>query len=280
MLRIVFALACLALAPANGAASAAEDHFDANGVNLHYITLGTGEPVVLIHGLYSSEKLNWELPGIVKRLATRYQVIALDMPGHGLSDKPDLADAYGLAMVDDVVRLLDHLKIKKAHVVGYSMGGMIVMKLLSTHPDRAASAVVGGMGWMREGSFLADFWERIQGGGRGQTPAVCAQNLGKLALSAEELKAIRVPTLVIVGERDPVRQLYVEPLKQARPDIRVVEVPDAGHVDTVMSLEFKDAIEKWLRQAPGFERPEVRRVRQVRWVRRVPGTCIPAIVPS
>jgi len=246
MLRIVLALACVALASAPAAPP--DDRFDANGVSLHYITLGTGDPVVLIHGLYSSEKRNWELPGIVKRLATRYEVIAPDMPGHGQSDKPDRADAYGLTMVDDVVRLLDHLKIKKAHVVGYSMGGMIVMKLLATHPDRVASAFVGGMGWMREGSFLADFWERLQGGGRGQTPAVCAQNLGKLALSAGELQSIRVPTMIIVGSKDPVRQLFVEPLRQARPDIPVVVVQDAGHMDCVLSLEFKDALEQWLRQ--------------------------------
>jgi len=248
MVRIVFALVCLALAPALAAAPAADDHFDANGVNLHYVTLGTGDPVVLIHGLYSSERMNWELPGIVKRLATHYQVIALDMPGHGQSDKPDRADAYGLAMVDDVVRLLDHLKIRKAHVVGYSMGGMIAMKLLATHPDRVRSALVGGMGWMREGTFLADFWENMQDRGRGQTPAVCAQNLGKLALSAEELQSIKVPTLVVIGEQDPVRQLYVEPLKKARPDIPIVVVPNTGHMNTVMSLEFKDAIDKWLRQ--------------------------------
>ena len=253
MVRILFALACVALAPA--AAAAADGYFDASGVKLHYVTLGTGEPVVLIHGLYSSEKMNWELPGIVKRLATRYEVIALDMPGHGLSDKPDQADAYGLAMVEDVVRLLDHLKIRKAHVVGYSMGGMIVMKLLATHPDRVASALVGGMGWMREGTELADFWERMQNGGRGQTPAVCAQNLGKLSLSAEELKSIRVPTLIVVGEFDPVRQLYVEPLKKARPDVPISVVPNTGHMDTVMSLAFKDAIEKWLRQAPSSRRP-------------------------
>src|SRR5215467_4271832 len=100
------------------------DRFEVNGVNLSYTVQGTGEPVVLIHGLYASVRRNWELPGTLQMLAANYQVIALDLPGHGQSDKPDRIDAYGIAMVDDVIALLDHLNIKKAHIVGYSMGGM------------------------------------------------------------------------------------------------------------------------------------------------------------
>src|SRR5215470_4935531 len=97
-----------------------DEKFDVNGVKIHYIVEGKGEPVVLIHGLYSSAAINWQLPGTVRKLSKNYQVIALDLPGHGDSDKPDNPDAYGLQMVEDVIRLLDHLKIQKAHIVGYS----------------------------------------------------------------------------------------------------------------------------------------------------------------
>jgi pimeloyl-ACP methyl ester carboxylesterase len=218
------------------------DRFEVNGVNLSYTVQGTGEPVVLIHGLYSSVRRNWEVPGTLQMLAANYQVIALDLPGHGLSDKPDRIDAYGIAMVDDVVALLDHLNIKKAHIVGYSMGGMIAMKLMATHPDRVLSAVVGGMGWMEKGTLLALFWENWQAAARGQTPAVCAQSLGKLALSTDELASIHTPLVVVIGEKDPVKPLFVDPLHKARPDWPLVVVPNANHTDTVFRPEFKRAI--------------------------------------
>src|SRR5262249_17141165 len=102
-----------------GASRPSADHkFDAKGVKLHYIVEGEGEPVVLIHGLSSSARINWQMPGIVSLLSKKYRVIALDMPGHGESDKPANDEAYGSEMVEDVARLLDHLKIQKAHIIG------------------------------------------------------------------------------------------------------------------------------------------------------------------
>ena len=76
-------------------------------------------------------------------------MIAIDNRGHGRSDKPHQADKYGMEMVEDVVRLLDHLGIKKAHIVGYSMGGFIADKLLATHPDRVLTVTLGGAGSIR-----------------------------------------------------------------------------------------------------------------------------------
>src|SRR5437763_4317028 len=128
--------------------------FDSNGVAISYTVEGKGEPVVLIHGLYASAQVNWRAPGIIRILATNHQVIALDVRGHAASGKPGQESAYGVEMAEDIVRLLDHLKIQKAHLVGYSMGGMITMKVLTRHPDRVQSALLGGMGWLREGSPL------------------------------------------------------------------------------------------------------------------------------
>src|ERR1700742_2570354 len=103
-------------------ARAADYTFDSAGVKIHYIVEGQGEPVVLIHGYAASIATNWGAPGIVKKLSENYQVIALDKRGHGQSDKPHDAAAYGPVMFEDVLRLMDHLKLKKAHIVGYSMG--------------------------------------------------------------------------------------------------------------------------------------------------------------
>ena len=128
--------------------------FDSDGVKIHYVVEGQGEPVILIHGLYASALTNWQFPGIMGELAKHYQVVALDCRGHGQSGKPTEEGAYGVKMVEDVVRLMDHLRIAKARVAGYSMGGMITMKLLTLHPERVSSAVVGGMGWLQDGSAL------------------------------------------------------------------------------------------------------------------------------
>ncbi len=233
----------------------ADQSFRVGGVKIHYLVEGQGEPVVLVHGLYASAKINWQLPGMIGMLAKNYRVIALDLPGHGESDKPENEAAYGVQMVEDVRQLLDHLKIKKAHIVGYSLGGMIAVKFLSMHPDRAASAILGGMGWLRQGSGLQRIWERMPAREGGRTPAACVHSFGKLAVTEAQLKAIHVPVEIIVGDRDPVKKLYVAPLLPVRPDWPVVEIPDAGHITCIMKPQFKAEIMKWLDQHAGRKQP-------------------------
>ena len=149
-------LTCSALALGDTALLHA-DEFMSKDVKIHYVVQGKGEPVILVHGLDSSAKMNWEMPGTVAELAKHYQVIAFDNRGHGQSDKPQAEGQYGVQMVEDVVRLMDHLNLPKAHVVGYSLGGMIALKLPTLHPERVSSAVLGGMGWLRTDTPAAAF---------------------------------------------------------------------------------------------------------------------------
>lgn len=218
--------------------------FDSNGVTVSYSVQGEGEPVVLIHGWLSSGWINWDLPGTTQLLAADFQVITIDMPGHGLSEKSMNPEAYGLELVEDVVRLMDHLKIKKAHLVGYSMGGMITAKLLVKHPDRVLSATLGGMGWLREGGLEQKFFNS----GRKATKAagVCFQSLGKLSLTKEEIESIKVPVVVLFGDYDPLRKLYLEPLKEARKDWKVIDIERADHISCIFKPQFRNEIQKWL----------------------------------
>jgi pimeloyl-ACP methyl ester carboxylesterase len=222
-----------------GAASAVESHmFDARGVDIHYLIAGSGEPVVLIHGLYSSARINWQLPGIIAALAENHQVVALDLPGYGLSDRPAVPDAYGLQWIEDIVLLLDRLNIQRAHFVGYSMGGIVALRFIADHPERVLSGTLGGMGWLPEGSGLQKLWEHMR------DPA--AKGVARLALSRDALQAIKVPVLILVGDSDPIKQVYVSPLRAVRNDWPVIEIIDAGHLNCVVKKQFTKEIVRWL----------------------------------
>jgi pimeloyl-ACP methyl ester carboxylesterase len=117
-----------------------------DGVKLHYWKVGpaggsswTGQPVVLIHGFTGSADM-WLMNGMAAALRSHHRVLALDCRGHGRSDKPHDPMKYGLQMADDVIELLDHEKIDRAHIHGFSLGGWILAQLLSRHPERIATA--------------------------------------------------------------------------------------------------------------------------------------------
>src|SRR5215510_1197064 len=123
----------------------AQDHFfDSNGVRIRYVERGAGEPVLLIHGYTRNLDTNWIDTCVLENLARDHRVIAFDLRGHGNSGKPHEPAAYGGQMVQDAIRLLDHLKIQRAHFVGYSLGAIITAKLLTTNADRFLTATLGG----------------------------------------------------------------------------------------------------------------------------------------
>jgi pimeloyl-ACP methyl ester carboxylesterase len=260
---------------------AQEQSFDSGGVRIQYIIEGKGEPVLLIHGFAANVQMQWAVPGLIRSLAKDYQVIALDNRGHGKSDKPHDPKQYGTEMVEDVVRLLDHLKIKKAHVVGYSMGAIITCKLLTTHPDRLLSATLGGAGGIREGvdigffDLLADSLDK----GKGIEPLIVALNPAgqpkpteqqinfingllmatndpkalaavvrgwkALAVSDGQLKANKVPALALIGEIDPLKK-GVDELKERMPDLKVVVIDGADHMTAFLEPEFTKTLKEFL----------------------------------
>ena len=219
------------------------DEFTSDGVKIHYLIEGKGEPVILIHGLYATATGNWQGPGIMPELAKNYQVIALDLRAHGQSGKPEGEAQYGVQMAEDVVRLMDHLQLPKAHLVGYSLGGMIALKLLTLHPERVSSAVLGGMGWMKANSPFQQFWETFKQFGDPNFPAACLGAIAKLAVTEAEVRAVRVPVTIIVGDRDPCRWMYVEPLRRVRPDWPQHVLDNATHVSCIGKPEFTEQIE-------------------------------------
>lgn len=268
-----------------GTLHAAEGYFDSKEAKIHYLVEGRGEPVVLIHGFLGDIQLQWGLTGVLKTLVGDYRVIALDCRGHGKSSKPRDPKKYGTEMVEDVVRLLDRLKIQKAHVVGYSMGAVIAGKLVATHPDRVLSVVLGGGGPLRQGQDmraferfideLADSLDKGKGIGplltmltpAGQpkpaekdmqmlnvlladkdTKALAAVVRGWKALKVtdEQLKDNRVPALALVGEMDPIKKLVVDNFKGTMANLQVEVIDGGNHITTFFKPEFATDIKKFL----------------------------------
>jgi pimeloyl-ACP methyl ester carboxylesterase len=127
-----------------------------DGVRIHYMEAGEGVPVVLLHGYTSCCDAGWFANGVAKELSRTHRVIGIDARGHGRSEKPHDPDKYdGDRMPKDVIEVLDHLGVKKAHFHGYSMGGGIVAHLMARHPDRFISASFGGSGVRETDETLA-----------------------------------------------------------------------------------------------------------------------------
>lgn len=113
----------------------------ANGIDIAYKLLGAGEPLVMIPGMGNLMD-RWP-QSVVAQLSKKYQLILLDNRGMGLSTANDTPFTYKL-FADDVIGLLDALGVKKANVLGYSMGSVITQELLLEYPQRVLKAVLYG----------------------------------------------------------------------------------------------------------------------------------------
>ena len=265
----------VAVAPAD--TTAVDTTFDSRGIPIRYVVSGpaAAEAVVLIHGFSANAEM-WD--PIRAELAKNYRVIALDCRGHGRSGKPHEVQAYGIEMVNDVVRLLDHLQIQRAHVVGYSMGGGIALKLLETHPDRLLSVTSGANQGFRPGQ---DSWDSllvkklvagvplsqamIEGAPPGapvpsteqrammarmdayqDSRALGAERLATPGLYVDyaRLKRAGVPVLLIVGANDDPDRF--QEIRAALPNAAFVVIANAGHGSALYRLEFLTALGAFL----------------------------------
>src|SRR5712692_7797960 len=111
---VAFAMMCATAMPALAEQPADGFFTTSDGVKIHYLTLGSsGSWVVLIHGYSDTAQRMWFATGIAPVLASNHRVVALDNRNHGQSDKPQPG---GAGRAQDIVELMDHLKIEKAHI--------------------------------------------------------------------------------------------------------------------------------------------------------------------
>jgi pimeloyl-ACP methyl ester carboxylesterase len=199
-----------------------------NGLKMYYEVHGSGDPVVLLHGAFMNIPNNWT--GWISALSKTRKVIAVEMQGHGRTgDIPRDFSSENLA--DDVAALLDHLKIPRADVIGYSMGGEVAMQCAIRHPEKirkvvVISAVFRHDGWVKEAlesfpTLTAEIFKGtpVETGYKtlSPTPDEFPQFVKHLAASAakpfdfgaDKLKATKAPMFFIHGDADGVRLEHI-----------------------------------------------------------------------
>jgi pimeloyl-ACP methyl ester carboxylesterase len=260
--------------------AAPDQFFDSNGVRIRYVSVGQGEPIILIHG-WAADAEMWD--AATQDLARNYRVVALDCRGHGKSGKPTDPSQYGMEMVNDVVRLMDHLGIANAHILGYSMGGSIAIKMLTIYPQRFLTAVIGGSQGFRpqdvdtsdtpliksllSGMSLTDAQianappnypkptpeqrkQMEQMNANQDAKALAAVRLGYSGLMVDYnvLKHNTAPVLVIYGGNDNPSRF--DELKKVLPNAEFKEIAGAGHAAASFSPEFVADVRNFLARHP------------------------------
>lgn len=273
-----------------GVVAAADDTFDSNGVKIRYVTEGKGEAVVLIHGWMSDSGMWGKDKSGETKLDTKgadgFQLIALDCRGHGKSDKPADADKYDAEVAADVIRLLDHLKVEKAHLVGYSSGSFVIGKVAATHPNRVLSVVFGGQTPVIDPVKDSDFSENelfaklvddgkglggyvravfpggdklteeqaekiakfMYGGKDVKAFAAAGRGYKKLAVTADELKKCKAPMLFIHGgnESDHVKN-KVAAVRKTLGRGELKVIEGGDHITTLGKPEFSATLVEFLK---------------------------------
>ena len=234
---------------------------------------GGGEPILLIHGFASTHAVNWVAPSWTSTLTRAgRRVIALDNRGHGGSTKfHDPADYDTAKLAEDARGLLDHLRIERADVLGYSMGARITAYLTLAHPDRVRSCLLGGLGIhlvegvglppgiadAMEAASLADLTDPTQrmfrafadqNGADRAALAACIRGT-RQTLTREEVGRIAAPTLVSVGTRDAIAGSAAA-LAGLIPGAEVLDIPGRDHNLAVGDRVHKEGVLAFLARRP------------------------------
>jgi pimeloyl-ACP methyl ester carboxylesterase len=218
---------------------------DVNGLKMYYEIHGTGRPLVWLHGAFGGADVH-------PNLARDRQVIAVELQGHGHTADIDRPLTYE-QMADDVAALLQHLKIEQADIFGYSMGGTVALAIAIRHPEVVRKVAINGSYYgkleeafepesVRQFQNLpapADFPPHVKDAyakvapDPKQWPTLVAK-VKKLGLefkgfAREDMKSIKAPVLITLGDRDLVRLEHAVAMYRLIPNPQLAVFPGADH---------------------------------------------------
>lgn len=248
-------------------------HFDSDGVDIAFTDMGAGDPILLIHGFGTTALINWVKSGWADQLvADGRRVIALDNRGHGASAR--IYDPSGYRMPDaaeDARRLLDHLRIDRVDVMGYSMGARIAAMLAIGHPGRVRALILGGMGKNlvfglppahavaealeaerldqvkdEKGRLFRQFAERT--GGDLRALAACMR-CAREAVDPQALAALSIPVLLAIGTRDTIAG-PIGDLAAYLPAAELFDIADRDHMRAVGDATYRERVLAFLADRP------------------------------
>lgn len=244
--------------------------FDSDGLDIAFFDRGRGEPILLIHGFGTTAGINWLRSGWADLLAAAgRRVVGIDNRGHG--ESTHLYDPSGYRMEDlagDACRLLDHLGIEQADVMGYSMGSRIAALLALDRPARVRSLILGGIGTslvrglppahevadaltaetLDEGvgeraRLFRQFVDRT--GGNRMALAACMRS-PRAPLDPQALSALSMPILIAIGTRDTIAG-PIGDLARFIPQAELFDIPDRDHMRAVGDAAYKERVLAFLR---------------------------------
>ena len=200
----------------------AQKYTDINGLKMYYEVKGEGNPLLVLHGGTGSIE---SMTKIIDYFSESYRVIANDREGHGKTSDTDKEFSYS-RMTDNTVKLLDHLNLKQVNVIGYSDGGIIALELAMRYPERIKKAVYVGTNYHHNGmpDEIKD-WIR---------QSDLSEKIKKLWLtqptfSIEDLKKIKCPSLILIGDRDGTYLEHTISLYRNIENAELSIIPDASH---------------------------------------------------
>jgi len=240
-----------------------------NGLKMYYEIHGSGEPVVLLHGAFMAISGDWN--DWIKELAKTRKVIAVEMQGHGRTADID-RDMTAENLADDISALLEFLKIPKADIVGYSLGGGVAMQFAIRHPEKVQKVVSISApfrldGWVKEGrEALPNLTVEVFKGSPMEaeykrlspTPEkfpdfikhVVAMASKPYDFGSDKFKATQAPMFFIHGDADGVRFDHIAEMyrlkgggnthgdMQPRSDSRLAIIPNTTHVTLMNKMSI------------------------------------------
>lgn len=241
-------------------------YLNRSGIRIYYEDHGQGLPILLTHG-YGASTGMWR--GQVEAFRDRCRLIPWDMRGHGRSDSPDNQALYTQDLaVEDMLAILDALRIEKAVLAGHSLGGFLSLRFHAKHPERVQALILQGCGpgyrkpearaeWNKTAEQRARKLEErgLKGLGGGSEVRVSepgsAAGLARAArgiltqtdsIVIDSLPKVTVPTLVVAGERDAPYLTGTEYMASRIPEAVKHIIRDAGHGPNVDQPQVFNAI--------------------------------------